>query len=179
MVQRRLALAVRVVQRPGDRRPEVKSRSIEQALFGNRPGHPGCLKVRHDFAGLKVAQLRVFDPVALLTVTIESKSIFDIPNMFSIFIKVTRHLLPLMLPLCRPRLQPPILIDHPALSPFFVVWRRPESDWRRVLEDRPSLRQTRLRETNLSTGKKRFSISDRIDHCSSRAERRSCGGGWL
>jgi hypothetical protein len=60
------------------------------------PGIPAALRYPTTFAGLKVAQLRVFDPIALLTVTIESKSIFDIPNMFSIFIKVTRHLLPLI-----------------------------------------------------------------------------------
>jgi hypothetical protein len=70
----------------------------------------------------------VFDPISFLTVTIESKAVFDVTDVLSIFIKMSRHPLPPMLPLCRLRLQPPILIDHPALSPFFVVWRRPESE---------------------------------------------------
>jgi len=110
------------------RQPEGKSHSIEQALFGHGSGHPGCGKISDDFAGLEIAQLWVFNPISFLAVTIESKAIFDETNVLSIFIKMTRHPLPPMLPLCRLRLEPPILIDHPALSPFFVVWRGPESD---------------------------------------------------
>ena len=69
------------------------------SFFGHRAGQPDCIKVSDDFAGLDVAQLRVIDLIAFLTVTIESKSVFDVPNMFSIFIKMTRHPLPPMLPL--------------------------------------------------------------------------------
>jgi hypothetical protein len=72
--------------------------SIEQAFFGHRAGRPDCIKVSDDFAGLDVARLRVIDLIAFLTVTIESKSVFDVPNLFSIFIKMTRRPLPPMLP---------------------------------------------------------------------------------
>jgi hypothetical protein len=68
---------------------EGKSHSIEQAPFSHRPGQTDCFKVSDDFAGAEIAQLRVFDSISFLIVTIESKAVFDVTNVLSIFIKMT------------------------------------------------------------------------------------------